>query len=72
MDGVYVYFRYDDAQTVMVVMNNNDAPRSVETARFHERIGTATEGVDVVTGERRTRAPSFEVPAWSTTVMELR
>ena len=72
MDGVYVYFRYDDAQTVMVVMNNNDAPRSVETARFHERIGTATEGVDVVTGERRTLAPSFEVPAWSTTVMELR
>lgn len=71
MDGVYVYFRYDDAQTVMVVMNNNDAPRRVETARFHERVGAATEGVDVVTGERRTLASSFEVPAWSTTVMEL-
>ena len=71
MDGVYVYFRYTDRQTVMVVMNNTDAKRSVETARFHERIGTATEGVDVVTGERRTLAPSLEVPAWSTTVLEL-
>ena len=71
MDGVYVYFRYTDQQTVMVVMNNTDAKRSVETARFHERIGTATEGVDVVTGERRTLAPSLEVPAWSTTVLEL-
>ena len=72
MDGVYVYFRYTDAQTVMVVMNNNDAPRRVEPARFHERIGTATVGIDVVTGESRTLAPSIEVPAWSTTVMELR
>ena len=71
MDGVYVYFRYDDTQTVMVVMNNGDAPRRVDTARFHERIGAATEGVDVVTDERRTLAPSIEVPAWSTTVMEL-
>lgn len=72
MDGVYVYFRYTDAQTVMVVMNNNDAPRRVEPARFHERIGTATVGIDVVTGESRTLAPSIEVPAWSTTVLELR
>ena len=71
MDGVYVYFRYTDQQTVMVVMNNTDAKRSVETARFHERIGAATEGLDVVTGERRTLALSLEVPAWSTTVMEL-
>lgn len=70
-DNVYVYFRYTDAQTVMVVMNNNDAPRTVETARFHERIGAATTAVDVVTGERRTLAPSIQVPAWSTTVLEL-
>ena len=32
LDGVYVYFRHDAEQTVMVVINNNDAPRTIDAA----------------------------------------
>ncbi|MGH7239239.1 MAG: cyclomaltodextrinase C-terminal domain-containing protein, partial [Candidatus Saccharimonadales bacterium] len=33
-----VYFRYDAASTVMVIMNANDQSVSLDTARFTERV----------------------------------
>lgn len=36
IDGVYVYFRYDNKQTVMCVMNTNDKSVSVDLDRFSE------------------------------------
>lgn len=47
-DGVYVYFRYDDQQTVMCVMNTNDKPMTVNSARFSERIGAFKQGREIV------------------------
>jgi glycosidase len=34
LDGIYVYFRHDAQQKVMVVLNNNDAARTVRHAAF--------------------------------------
>ena len=36
-DGVYVYFRYNDKQTVMVVMNTAKERKSINIKRFAER-----------------------------------
>ncbi len=36
-DGVYVYFRYDNNETVMCIMNTNDKPATIDLARFDER-----------------------------------
>lgn len=36
-DGVYVYFRYDNTQTVMVVMNTAKVKKTVSLKRFAER-----------------------------------
>jgi glycosidase len=72
MDGVYVYFRHDAAQTVMVVLNNNDDAKKVETKRFAEMIRNATTGTDVLTGQSVALSGSIDVPARSATVMELR
>ena len=44
MDGVYVYFRHDDAQKIMVILNNGDDARTVDTQRFHESIGSGDDG----------------------------
>ncbi|WP_229581212.1 glycoside hydrolase family 13 protein [Persicitalea jodogahamensis] len=49
-DGVYVYFRYDEEKTIMVVMNSNDKSFSLETGRFQERLGTFARAVDVLSG----------------------
>jgi neopullulanase len=71
LDGVYVYFRHDATQKVMVVLNNNDAPRTVDTGRFHEVIGSSTTGTDVLSGQAYTLASGIAVPAHSATILEL-
>ena len=71
VDGTYVYFRHDGQQKVMVVLNNTDAPRTLEAARFHEMVGGAEAAVDVITGERVSIATAIPAPPRSATVYEL-
>ena len=52
VDGVYTYFRYDDAKTVMVVMNTANQEMTVATQRFAERMQGFSGARDVVTGAR--------------------
>jgi glycosidase len=49
-DGVYVYFRYDNNETVMGVFNQNDDTKTIDLARFSERIKDFTRALDVATG----------------------
>jgi hypothetical protein len=49
VEGVYVYFRYDNNQTVMCVMNTNDQPSTIDLSRFKERIKDFTKAYDVAT-----------------------
>ena len=49
IDGVYVYFRYTDAETVMVVMNASEKEVTLDMDRYQERIGNFTTGKDVDT-----------------------
>jgi neopullulanase len=72
LDGVYVYFRHDAQQKVMVVVNNNDTPRTVATARFTEVLGTATTATDVMTSQVTKLADGIGAPARSATILEIR
>ncbi len=71
-DGVYVYFRYDTKQKVMVMMNNNKESATLSTDRFAE----VTEGVssmtNVMTGAKHTFGGSIDVPAKTAMVLELK
>lgn len=49
-DGVYVYFRYDDKQTVMVVMNTAKETKNISLKRFDERTKGYTKMKNVITG----------------------
>ena len=49
-DGVYVYFRYDNNQTVMCIMNTNDGEASIKLDRFAERVKDFTKATDIATG----------------------
>jgi neopullulanase len=50
VNGVYVYFRYDNKQTVMCVMNTNDNSSTFDLSRFSERMNGFTKAYDVATG----------------------
>ncbi len=49
-NGVYVYFRYDNQQTVMCVMNTNETTATIDLTRFAERVKGFTKALDVATG----------------------
>jgi len=49
-NNVYVYFRYTDKKTVMVVINNSTTSQTFKTARFQENIKASKMGKDVLAG----------------------
>lgn len=50
-DGLYVYFRYDDKQTVMVMTNTVDKTIKPDWKRYSERVGGFSKMKNVQTGE---------------------
>lgn len=70
-EGVYVYFRYDAAKTVMIVLNTSDKDVNIPTARFAERIKGFSGGKDVITGEMLNDLSGLKVRRYSPMVLEL-
>lgn len=50
-NNTYVYFRYTDSKTVMVVFNNNAKSQTIKTNRFQENIKNFKQGKDILTGK---------------------
>jgi glycosidase len=71
-NGTYVYFRYNDSETVMVILNNNSEAKTLETKRFTERLTGFTSGKNIVTNETVTNLQNISLPAKSATILELR
>lgn len=69
--NTYVYFRYDDAKKVMVALNKNKTETTLKTVRFHEMLGGARAGVDVVTGRRVPLDGEIKLPARSAQILEI-
>lgn len=49
-DNVYVYFRYNDDERVMVIINNQPTTQEIDLSRFAEVIKTSAQGKDILTG----------------------
>ena len=72
VDGVYVYFRYDNSQTIMCAMNTNDKPATISLNRFAERMEGYTTAKDVVTGRSINLGDSMKLKPMSNLVLELK
>lgn len=70
-DGVYVYFRYSPTETVMCVVNQNDAEKTITLSRFAERIKDNTRALDVATGTTFNLQPTLTVGGKYVLVMRL-
>lgn len=71
-DGVYVYFRYDDDKTVMIIMNSNDKEGNIATERFNERTSGFKTAVNIISGDDIGPIQSIKIPAKTTLVLELK
>ncbi len=69
-DGLYIYFRYDNNQTVMVVMNTANKPMKPDWNIYAERTNGFTKMKNVVTGEIQSFT-GYEIPAKDCVVFEL-
>jgi glycosidase len=68
--GIYVYFRYDNLKTVMVVYNSTEKEESTATDRYAERINGARKARNVITDET-VDLSKLTIPAKSTLVLEI-
>jgi glycosidase len=69
-DGVYVYFRYDNKQTIMVVMNTSKKEKTISFTPFAERTGGFTKYTDVIS-KVTTGMETFSLGSYQTKVLEL-
>jgi neopullulanase len=70
-DGVYVYFRYDGKDTVMVALNKNPATTALALDRFGDFIRAGSRGRDALSGKAVTLGASLSLPGKSATILEI-
>ena len=71
-NDVYVYFRYNDKATVMVILNNNDTEQTLSTARFSQCIKNFKQGTDVETGKTYQLQSDLTIPKETALILELK
>jgi len=72
VDGVYVYFRTNEKETVMVVLNKNAQGKTLDTNRFSEVMANSTSGKEVISGTTIADMKNLKVPAMSAMIIELK
>lgn len=71
VDWVYTYFRYDEKQTVMVVMNTDTKEKTVSLDRFAERTNGFATARNIVSGATTNLTGEWKVPGKTIWIMEL-
>lgn len=70
-DEVYVYFRYNDHESVMVALNNSEKEQMLTLPRFAESLSKYTQGKDVITGETHPLGKTLSIAPKTAMVLEL-
>jgi glycosidase len=70
-DNVYVYFRYTNTESVMVILNGSSQEKTLDTKRFSERMTGFTQARDIISGQSLPALNSIKVPAKTAMVLEL-
>ena len=58
---VYVYFRYNDTESIMVVLNNSEKPQTLQLNRFAESLAGFLRGTDVISGKEIVLGDTLEI-----------
>ena len=71
-NNVYVYFRYNEKESVMVVINNDSEKHKLKLNRFQESIKNYQSGNDVLSGKQINLKDDLEIEGKSVFVLELK
>jgi len=71
--GLYVYFRYNKKESVMVILNSNETKsRTITREKYIESLGDFSKGQDVITGKIISDLTSFEIAPKTAMIIELK
>jgi glycosidase len=70
-DNVYVYFRYDDDESVMVIMNGDKKDVLIDYGRFAENLDGYSKAENIVNGDIISDLHQIMVPVGSVMLLEL-
>jgi glycosidase len=71
-NNVYVYFRYNEKESVMVVVNNNEEKQTFKTNRFQENLNHFNSGKDVLSNASFDLKNDISIEGKSVLIMELK
>lgn len=71
-NNVYVYFRYNDTESIMVLINNSNETKALNTDRFQENIGNFKTGKDIITTKTIDINQTITLEPKSVLVLELK
>lgn len=71
-NNVYVYFRYSEKESVMVIINNNENDETLKLNRFSESIKNYSHGKDVISEQNFDLNKNLVIPAKSSLILELK
>ena len=71
-NGVYVYFRYNDKEKVMVVINKNDKPQTLDLNNYSEIIPNEIAVKDVISDTEFTINKNLEIKGKSSYIFEIK
>lgn len=70
-DGIFVYFRYNEKESVMVVINNNEKDQTLNLKRFAESLNGFTKGKEVISGKEFMLQNTINISAKTPLIIEL-
>jgi neopullulanase len=71
-NNLYVYFRYNESEIVMVVINNSNETQTFKTNRFAENIQNHQSGMDILSGKTIDLKNDIAIDGKSVLVLELK
>ena len=70
-NGFYVYFRYDETNTVMVILNKNEGTQELNLSRFQERLDGYSKGIDILSGRQYEFSDALRLEGGQGYILEL-
>lgn len=71
VDGLYIYFRYDDKQTIMIAINTSDKDQTIEFKKYAERTERFSKATDVMNNTLYNTSSGLNIGAHQSLVLKL-
>jgi len=71
VDGLYVYFRYDMSDKIMVVINKDDKERNIEPNQYPEMLNSDNLAIDIIS-QHENSIDNLKIPARSAAIFVIK